>query len=581
MNIPLQIATSIKAFVATATKALQSALTRPRPLKTQLLALALASGLPIAVFSGILLWHLSVREQAHYEETLRRTALNFAADIDRQLALMLAILKTLATSQMLQSERFAEFHSQALEAIGTQPFAIILADSSGMQIANTRVAYGTKLPTIADTATLAKVVASKQTAVSNLFIGNVSQVPQLNIHVPVLRNGELRFDLVMAFSPDLLRDISVQQHVPEGWVVGISDGNGRIIARTKEHERYVNMPLPPELANRRREARAYAANRVDGTPVLRAVTPLKNADWTVAATVEWPAVTAAVRDASAVLILVGLLLAGTVAIVARWLSHTVTSEFNSLAAATRQLGEGVPVQPTDGLVSELNDVKHTIVAVAARQAAHEAERELLVRELNHRVKNAFAVLQSILNATLRNTTDPAAFADSFKGRLHSMAAAQEILTSRDWSSAELGRLARGQLAAFLGSGNSRVSISGPAVELPAQHAVPIGLILHELGTNASKYGALSVPGGRVQLSWSVIPVAQDRERELQIVWREQGGPAVSMPDRRGFGSTLIERGLPLGNVDRQFEPGGVVCTITMPLPQIAPTATETTGRRRD
>ena len=565
MTSPSRLTSPIKARLADTVGWMRRKLTRPRPLRTQLLMLTLASALPIAIFSGLLLWQLAGREQSQYEERLRQTAQNLAADVDRQLVAMTAVLDTLATSVMLQREQFADFHAQAQQAILERPLAIILVDTTGQQILNTRVEFGTQLPKIGDMETLPKVLATKAHQVSNLFFGNVTLKPTLNIHSPVMRNGQVRYDLVMAFDPALIRDITAQQYLPQGWIVGLSDGNHRVITSSLDHERYLNILLPDDLIRQRGENRVEFKNRVDGVPVLRTVALLRNADWAVAVTVERSMVMSTMRNASAALLLAGLVLIGLVAAIAAALSRVLTQEIGNLASAALTLDQGGPIASRDGFVSEINDVRRSIAAAAARRQEYERERDLLMRELNHRVKNSFAVLQSILNATLRTATNPAEFAASFKGRLHSMAAAQDILTARVWTSAELESLARGQLAAYLDGPNQRLQISGPKVELPPESAVPLGLILHELGTNAAKYGALTVPGGRIDLSWTIDIPTTDSGRLLRLVWRERGGPAVVAPERRGFGSTLIERGLPSAEIERRFEVDGVTCTIVMPL----------------
>lgn len=550
---------------------LAASLTRPRPLRWHLLALALASIVPMVAFSATLIWQLKKREEVQFAERLQQVAANLAADIDRQLVNILAIGRTLATSQMIQLGEFDRFHDQAIRSVAGLRLAVILAQPDGQQLLNTRVDYGTELPKIGDLPTLAKVVADKQSHVSNLFIGNLTNSPQLNVHVPVLRDGVLIYDLIIAFSPDIIRDISSQQFLPTGWLVGVSDANARIITRTAEHDQYVNKQLPPSIATRASEPSAYATTRLDGVAVLRAVAPVRTAEWIAAATVERSAVTAPLRDAIAALIIIGLLLVTAIVMVVSWLARAINRNLRDVRIAADALADGRLPQTSDGIVEELNAVRRGVAAAAKRRRAHEQERDLLLRELNHRVKNAFAVLQSIVNATLRHSTDPAEFAEAFKGRLHSMAAAQEILTSRDWTNADIEALAKGQLGAYLGNPSSRLTMSGPPVELPIEAAVPVGLVLHELGTNATKYGALSVPGGKVQLSWRIDRTVEPHE--LEIIWRERDGPPVRQPARRGFGSTLIERGLPRGTVTRTFDTAGVTCTVRLPLaPAVNPSA---------
>ncbi len=167
-----------------------------------------------------------------------------------------------------------------------------------------------------------------------------------------------------------------------------------------------------------------------------------------------------------------------------------------------------------------------------------------------------------MRATLREAKDPAAFAESFTGRMQSMTASFDILVAREWTAADLESLAQHQLAAY-GSGD-RIGISGPRVELPPELAVPVGLTLHELGTNAAKHGALSNPNGTVMLNWSVVEEAG--EKQVHLEWREQGGPAVEPPTRIGFGSMLIEKGLAQGRIARRFERTGLICTIDLVIP---------------
>ncbi|MBV9566722.1 MAG: PAS domain S-box protein [Hyphomicrobiales bacterium] len=202
----------------------------------------------------------------------------------------------------------------------------------------------------------------------------------------------------------------------------------------------------------------------------------------------------------------------------------------------------------------------TIRDITERRLSEERQR-LMARELVHRVKNSFAVIQSIVRQTQRSTPDPEAFAEAFGGRLAAMAASHDLLTDRHWEGASLRELVASQLAAFSAGAEKRVHVQGPEVTLDTSLAVPLGLALHELATNATKYGSLSTPGGSVDLSWVVDH--QDGAERLSLIWRETGGPPVKAPSRRGFGTSLIERGLPDARIERRFDPDGLVCRIEL------------------
>ena len=195
-----------------------------------------------------------------------------------------------------------------------------------------------------------------------------------------------------------------------------------------------------------------------------------------------------------------------------------------------------------------------------KQAEH---RKLLINELNHRVKNTLAAVQSIARQTSRSCSTPAAFVQSFEGRLLALSNAHNLLTRGNWESAPLVELAQAELAPY---GRSRAVIDGPAVWLPPQDAVALGMAFHELATNAAKYGALSVPDGQVRLGWSIVE--ETGECRLRVRWEEVGGPPVTPPARRGFGSQLIGNGLASqldGNVTLDFPPTGARCVIDFPF----------------
>jgi PAS domain S-box-containing protein len=188
------------------------------------------------------------------------------------------------------------------------------------------------------------------------------------------------------------------------------------------------------------------------------------------------------------------------------------------------------------------------------------KRQLLMnRELSHRVKNTLAVIQAMARHTLRSSPDAASFTAAFEGRLRALAIGHNLLTSSEWEGADMGELIREQLGAQIASA-SQLRLDGPKLLIPPGMVTSLGLMVHELGTNAAKFGALSVPAGRVSVKWQVVPSTP--HKTLSIEWIESGGPAVQPPGRRGFGSIFIENS---GKVKQHFEPGGLRTTIEMPL----------------
>jgi two-component system CheB/CheR fusion protein len=181
------------------------------------------------------------------------------------------------------------------------------------------------------------------------------------------------------------------------------------------------------------------------------------------------------------------------------------------------------------------------------------------------VKNTLAVVQSIAHQTEITSRSPREFVDRFSGRLQALANAHGVLVKSDWQGADLAALTRAQLQPYTADRQERLHIEGPTIALPPDLATPFSLVLHELATNAAKYGALAQPAGNVSVTWR-LP-ALNGGRGLQLTWRESGAPPQSQPRPTGLGSRLIENAIPGANVRREFAASGLVCTIELQLPE--------------
>jgi two-component sensor histidine kinase len=218
-------------------------------------------------------------------------------------------------------------------------------------------------------------------------------------------------------------------------------------------------------------------------------------------------------------------------------------------------------------VALLEVVLRRLEQVAQERAQARERQDLLLAELDHRVKNTLANIQALVRHSSSGAAGLETFVSDLHARLRAMAQAHSLLSSSRWEGAGLRSIAEEQLLPYLGgdAGAERIRIAGPDVRLRPKPALALSLALHELATNAAKYGALSAPGGCVRLAWRI------EDERLLLEWQEQGGPAVAPPARRGFGSLAIERGLAYevgGSSHLSFAPGGVTCRIEMPLRQV-------------
>jgi PAS domain S-box-containing protein len=240
------------------------------------------------------------------------------------------------------------------------------------------------------------------------------------------------------------------------------------------------------------------------------------------------------------------------------------------------IGEMVGRRWFDLHVEPLRDVTGKIVGLIGAAVDNTARKEgevhlrLLMRELTHRSKNLLAVIQAMARQTARHTGSVDSFMEQFGARLQALAASHDLLVQESWHGASLHELARAQLAQYLDGAGAQVVIEGPGIVLKPEAAQSLGLAIFELLDNAARYGALSVPQGRASLKWHHRTAGDGGG--VEIAWTEEGGPNVPAPQRRGFGTLVIERNLARAaeaEVDLAFSPEGVRCRMLIPEHQLS------------
>jgi PAS domain S-box-containing protein len=237
---------------------------------------------------------------------------------------------------------------------------------------------------------------------------------------------------------------------------------------------------------------------------------------------------------------------------------------------------GIGTQWLDLHIEPLRDVTGATVGLTCaavditERKEGEAHLRLLMRELTHRSKNLLAVIQAMARQTARFAGSIDKFMEQFGERLQALAASHDLLVQESWYGASLHELVRAQLGSYLEHDGARVEVGGPGIVLKPEAAQSLGLALHELIDNARRYGALSVPHGRVSLKWRRREA--DEGGGIEVAWSEVGGPGVPAPERRGFGRLVIERNLAgsaEAEVDLAFQPEGVRCKVVIPEAQIS------------
>ncbi|TGE02240.1 sensor histidine kinase [Methylobacterium nonmethylotrophicum] len=291
--------------------------------------------------------------------------------------------------------------------------------------------------------------------------------------------------------------------------------------------------------------------------------------WTVLVRQDAGTAFASVADLRRQILLWGLVVATLAAGFGWFAAGLLARPLRRLAVAAAALGRGAPVEAPASAVREAQAISHALTAAAAALQRQEAERraadarqELLIHELNHRVKNTLATVQSMARQTARSAASLADFTGSFEARLLAMSQTHNVLTANHWEGAGLRGILSAELEPYSSGRADRIRLDGPPVSLTPAMALPLGMAIHELATNAAKYGALSAEAGQVAVEWRVGPGA------LELRWRESGGPRVVPPTRTGFGTRLIRASLErelAGEVRFDFAEGGLACLIAVPL----------------
>jgi len=244
-----------------------------------------------------------------------------------------------------------------------------------------------------------------------------------------------------------------------------------------------------------------------------------------------------------------------------------TKAFRGIEVKLRHLAERTFLLSAGPLVDEKKSSVGSIVTlteITERKRAEE-QQATIAAELNHRVKNILTIVQALATQTSRSSKSLESFNDAFAGRLKALATAHKILMKTNWTSVHLNELLDTVLAPFRSPGEERIRLNGPQILLPVDAVVPLSMAFHELTTNALKYGALSVDGGRVDIRWQLV---NRNDQMVELLWQEIGGPTVERARTSGFGTLLIDRALKHdldANTEIVFDPQGLRCVVKFRL----------------
>jgi two-component sensor histidine kinase len=477
--------------------------------------------------------------------------------VDREIAAMVTTLKVLATSAALESGDFASFQGRAATGLEGTPSFVALVDAKYHVLLSTRVPFGVPLGTISNKEAVDAPLKSGDSYVSNVFFGARANEPVFLVALPVTVKGS-PYVLIMSRGAASLIQVINDLKLPSGWGTTLIDGTGNVISSVGE----AKAGEPSKFAAFAAEGDANGATiGPEGDRIVYAVRKSFNTGWHAAAWVPasvveaplWKSISLLLVEAGALVALTGLL--------AFWFARGVSRPILALADRARALGHGEAVKPLNSRISEANEVSAALAAASNERRESEDQIRFLMRELSHRAKNQLAIVTAMARRTGDTSGTMEEFQAVFSDRLLALSRSMDLLVKQNWNGVVLSELVAAQLHPFETGERSRIVIEGPRVQLNADVAQNIGLVLHELATNAAKYGALSVPGGKVSVRWGPIPTDPG---VFRISWVESGGPPVGPQSRTGFGSFVIQRAVTQalgGDVSHEFDPSGVTWTL--------------------
>ncbi len=480
--------------------------------------------MPLIVFAGVLVYQHHVEKLQEASARVLETTRSIRRVLDTETRALTAALEVLALSQGLQNDDFDRFRRNADAFLRNYPekSSISIADRDGNQLFNSRLPAGQTPPPIRNRALFEKAIDTGAPVYSSVFTGSVLKEPIIAITVPVFRDDKAVYAL--SLNPPLtgFQAIIDQARLSRDWTVSIFDQTGTNFARVPNTDRTVGQRAAPSLYDEmfKRDEAVIPTVSLEGVPLLAGFSRSPVSGWIVAAGIATPTLTAPL-----------------------WTTLAITA---AIGIALLMVGLAFAVQ------------------MATTIARAEAMHSLLINELNHRVKNTLATVQSIANRTFRGAENPDEARLKFGARLSALGRAHDVLSDRKWESAEIREVVERVLLPFVSRETTRFHVEGPALRLSPQSSLGLSMVLHELATNAVKYGALSSNDGSVDIRWS----SQQRNGRYyaELAWAEHGGPTVTPPTRQGFGTVLIEQLTSQigGEAAVDYRADGVCCTLVIP-----------------
>jgi two-component sensor histidine kinase len=531
---------------------------------TYLIAMALATSLPIFALVALLLGQLEDNQRSILKRETAQDATALARSVDRQLQDMATTLRLLSTSPELESNDFAAFHTRTETALRANTLYVIAIDATGQQLLNTRVDYGTSLGRTANMAAVGSAISSGRIEASDVFQGRTSGEWVYNITMP-LQLGRVAALIITQNAKDLAKLVSTEG-LPAGWSAAVVDQGGHVVASAGATSIGFGQPFDPRILPSLIESSGVYENSAVLPRIMLGYAQIPGWSWKAVVWGPVASAQASILTTWRFLIIGGIALLSVAVLAAYAVARQVRSTIRSIADMANRMGQGHIVAPVDTSVIEANQVAIALSNASFDRSQTEDRLHFVMNELVHRTKNLLALAQAMMRQLAKQAGTVEEFQAAVADRLEGLSRSIELLTSEKWAGASLRRVIDIHLQAFPQAAQ-QIDIIGKDFMLKPEAVQNLGLTLHELATNSIKYGALSVHHGRVRLYWQNLQQDDHSEEMLRVIWEEQDGPPVKTPERSGFGTTVIKNHAAAafsGSVQVEFLPRGLRWELTAP-----------------
>lgn len=535
------------------------------PVALYLFALVLVILIPALAVALVLLNRSNDAQQDVVRALTNATVQAIGQSVDRDISGMATTLRVLSTTQSLQDGDLSTFYDRAIKALAGTGAYLLALDDSFQQLLNTRVPFGGALGKSSDPTTPARALERGAATTSGLFFGQVAKAYVFTVWLPIQGTDPAVLLGLTQNASNLMPALQSRQ-LPDGWHAALVDGDNRIIAATgPELETGADLPLRREGPGLGSDA--WTQERFGGEDVVTAewrsgLTGWRIVAWASAAQVQRP-----LQDSLLQLAAWGMVMAVAASAVAFLIAQRIGQSVLGLRRDAQRLGRGEAVHARSYPVTEIADVSFSLAEASQRRLAAERDIRFLMRELAHRSKNQMAVIAAMAKQTARGTSDIGVYVQSLERRIMGLARSTDLLLAHGRAGVSLRELVDLQLAPFLPHPPNRVVISGQDIRINPQGAQILGMALHELATNAMRFGAFTDPRGLLNVAWQV------EEGFLRMEWREHLSRPLEEAGPEGFGTTVLRAmvgGALEATVERDPHADGFGWRFVIPLAALDP-----------